>query len=437
MHDVLPTSAGVRDGSLILGGIPAEELAERHGTPLLVLCRETVLEQARAYREAAPHALIAYGTKAFPSIALLRLLAAEGLGADVSTLGELRFALAAGVPGERLVVHGNNKSEEELRAAAAAGAGLVVLDALDEIERAAAAGVRRVLVRVTSGIEADTHEAIRTSHHGSKFGLPEEAALEAIVRAQRAGLEVAGLHVHIGSQLLETQAARMTVEWLAGFASLCRSRTGWTPAVVDLGGGLGVRHVQDEGVPTVESYVGELLARVEEAWSLHGLPVPELVLEPGRSLVGRAGVTLYRVGVVKRATESVTYVTVDGGMSDNPRPQLYGARYGALLANRADEPTAGGYSIAGKHCEADTLIGHVELPEPRRGDLLAVPATGAYTLAMGSNYNVVPRPAAVLVGGGEAMLIRRRETLDDLLALEVGAPAPPHPTETSSAHPGG
>jgi diaminopimelate decarboxylase len=417
--ELFPDSATAENGELALGGVRASELAERHGTPLLVLCERTLLAQARAYQEAAPDALVVYGTKAFPNIALLRLLAAEGLGADVATLGELEFALRAGVPPERLVVHGNNKSDEELRAAAEAGAGLVVLDELGEVKRAAAAGVRRVLVRVTSGVEADTHEAIRTAHHGSKFGLPGEVALEAIAAGREAGLEVAGLHVHVGSQLLDTQAARLTLEWLAGLAASARARLDWTPAVVDVGGGLGVASVPDDEPPSVERFVRELLRSRDEAWKLHGLPQPRLILEPGRSLVGRAGVTLYRVGVVKRASESVTFVAVDGGMSDNPRPQLYGAVYTALLANRVSEPAAGVYSVAGKHCEADTLIGRVALPAPRRGDLLAVPATGAYTLGMGSNYNVVPLPAAVLVAEGESRVIRRRQTLEDLLEWEA------------------
>jgi diaminopimelate decarboxylase len=417
---LFPESAAVEGGELRLGGLRASDLAAEHGTPLLVLCERTLLEQARAYRGAAPpETLLVYGSKALPNVTLLRLFAAEGFGADVSTLGELRFAQAAGVPADRLVVHGNNKSDDELRAAAEAGAGLVVLDALDEIERAAAAGVRRVLLRVTSGVEAETHEAIRTSHHGSKFGLPSAQALDGIFKARYAGLDVAGLHVHVGSQLLDTQAARLAVEWLAGFAAECRRELDWTPSIVDVGGGLGVSHVSDEEVPPVAEFVGELVRRMERSWALHDLPLPRLVLEPGRSLIGRAGVTLYRVGVVKHASETTTFVAVDGGMSDNPRPQLYGARYTALLANRADEPAAGAYSVAGKHCEADTLIGHVELPEPRRGDLLAVPATGGYTLAMASNYNLLPRPGAVLVADGEARVIRRRETLDDLLALET------------------
>jgi diaminopimelate decarboxylase len=417
--ELFPESTAFADRGLTLGGIPATELADEFGTPLVVYCEQTLRGQARAYRRSAPEALVVYGSKAFPNLAILRLFGEEGLGADVSTLGELELAVRAGVPGERLIVHGNNKSDEELRAAADAGAALVVLDAPDEVERAAAAGVRRVLVRVTAGIEADTHESIRTGHHGSKFGLPPEDALDALRRATAAGLDAAGLHVHIGSQLLETQAARMTVEWLAAFAAACRSELdGWEPAVVDLGGGLGIRHVPEEDAPTVDDFVGELLRRLERAWELHGLRRPLVVLEPGRSLVGRAGVALYRVGAVKRASETTTYVAVDGGMSDNPRPQLYGARYTAVVADRPEASAEHAYTVSGKNCEEEVLVQRVLLPEPRRGDVLAIPAAGAYTLAMSSNYNLLPRPAAVLVADGRARLIRRRETVDDVLALD-------------------
>jgi diaminopimelate decarboxylase len=419
MLDLFPDTASVEDDELTIGGMRAAALADEFGTPLVVYCEATLRAQARAYRAAAPDALLVYGSKAFPNLALLRLFAEEGFGADVASLGELELARRAGIPGERLIVHGNNKSDEELRAAAEAGAALVVLDSLDEVDRAAAAGIRRVLVRVTSGIEAETHEAIRTGHLGSKFGLPPEDAVEAVRRGLGAGLDVAGLHVHIGSQLLDTHAARMTVEWLGAFAAACRAELGWEPAVVDLGGGLGVRHVEDEETPTIDEFVGELLERVERAWELHGLPRPLVVLEPGRSLVGRAGVALYRVGVVKRASEATTYVAVDGGMSDNPRPRLYGARYTALIANRAAEPGDHPYSVAGKHCEEEVLIRRVLLPEPRRGDVLAVPAAGGYTLALSSNYNLLPRPAAVLVSDGRARPIRRRETLDDVLGLDL------------------
>jgi len=408
---LFPQSAAVDDGELSVGGVRASDLAAEFGTPLVVYCEATILEAARAYREAAPDALPLYSLKAFPNVELLRLLAAEGFGADVSTLGELEFARRAGIEGDRIVVHGNNKSDEELRAAAAAGVRFVVLDALDEAERAAAAGVRRALVRVTPGIEADTHEAIRTAHHGSKFGLPPADALEAVAAARAAGLEVAGVHLHIGSQLLDPRAGLETIDWLKEFAA-----REWLPEVVDLGGGLGIPYVEGEEPPPIREFVRSLLDRLADGWPGE---LPQLILEPGRSLVGPAGVTLYRVGVVKQASEAVTYVAVDGGMSDNPRPQLYGARYTALLANRAGEEPVGAFDICGKHCESgDVLIEGARLPEPRRGDTIAVPATGAYTLSMGSNYNAVPRPAAVLVADGHARVIRRRETLDDLLRQE-------------------
>jgi diaminopimelate decarboxylase len=418
--ELFPDTAAVEDGVLSIGGGRVDALAREFGTPLVVYCEQTVRARARAYREAAPDAVTLYGSKAFPNVALLALLAGEGVGADVSTLGELELALRAGVPGDRIVLHGNNKSDAELTRGAEAGVWLVVLDAEDEIERAASAGVERVLVRVTPGIDPDTHDAIKTGHRGSKFGLPPEQALRAIARAGELGLDVQGLHVHLGSQLLDVSPARFSVDWLAAFAAECKSELHWTPRVVDAGGGLGIRYVETDAAPTIGDFAGTIVERLGRAWALHDLHLPQLVFEPGRSLVGEAGVTLYRVGVVKSSTETTTYVAVDGGMSDNPRPQLYEARFSCLLANRADEPPAGTYTVCGKHCESgDVLVERASLPAPARGDLLAVPATGAYTLAMASNYNAVPRPAAVLVVDGSARLIRRRETLDDLLALEI------------------
>ncbi|MGN6798531.1 MAG: diaminopimelate decarboxylase [Gaiellaceae bacterium] len=413
--DLLPDGASIEDGSLVLGGLRATDLAEQFGTPLVVYDEATLRNQSRAYRDAAPDALVVYGTKAFPSVAVLRLFGEEGLGADVSTAGELAFALRAGLDGTRLIVHGNNKEDELLRGAAEAGA-LVVLDSLDELERAQAAGVERFLVRVTPGIEADTHEAVKTAHHGSKFGLPPDDAVALIRRVP----ECEGLHVHVGSQLMHFGASLMTVDWVAQFAARLRSELSWTPRLIDLGGGLGVRHVIEEPSFTIDEFVRGLVGELRRAWQLQQLPVPQLALEPGRSLVSRAGVTLYTVGGVKRASAATTYVTVDGGMSDNPRPAMYNARYAALVASRADVEPDGAFAIAGKHCESgDVLIERVELPLPHRGDILAVPVTGAYTLAMSSTYNAVPRPAAVLVADGEARLIRRRETVDDLLALEA------------------
>src|SRR3954453_20778120 len=278
--DLLPDSARIAHGELLLGGVHTTELARAFGTPVVVYDEETIRNQARAYLAAAPGALVAYGTKAFPSVAVLRLLAEEGLGADVSTSGELAFALRAGVEGSKLVVHGNNKEDELLRRAAEHGA-LVVLDSLDELEGARAAGATRFLVRVTPGIEADTHEAVKTAHHGSKFGLPPEDAVELVRRVP----ECEGLHVHVGSQLMHFGASLMTVDWVAQFAARLRAELDWTPRVVDLGGGLGVRHVLEEPLFTVPEFVGGLVGELQRAWHLHGLPTPEIALEPGRSLV--------------------------------------------------------------------------------------------------------------------------------------------------------
>jgi len=312
-------------------------------------------------------------------------------------------------------MHGNNKSDEELAASARAGA-LVVIDSLEEVERARASGIERMLVRVTPGIDANTHEAIRTGHHGSKFGLPPADALEAI----RRNPEIEGLHVHIGSQLRDLDGARTAVDWLATFAAGVRDELGWVPRTFDLGGGLGVAGTSDEVELEIGEFVAALIGECARVCAQQHLPLPDLILEPGRSLVARAGVTLYTVGAVKRSADGTVYVAVDGGMSDNPRPALYGARYGALLAERANEQSTGVFTVVGKHCESgDLLIERVELPEPRRGDIIAVPATGAYTLSMSSNYNAVPRPAAVLVDRGDARVIRRRETVEDLLALEL------------------
>ena len=419
MLDLFPTSAQVVRAELRIGGLTAAELAERFDTPLVVYCEETLRAQARALKAAAGESgRVFYGTKAFPNVAVLRLLLEEGIGADVASAGELAFARAAGLSGTELVVHGNNKDASLLRDAAAERAP-VVLDGADEVELAADAGVEHVLVRVTLGVDADTHEAIVTGHHGSKFGLPPAEAKAAVSDGLARGLDVVGLHVHVGSQLPDFTAQAETIRRLAAFAADCRDELGWEARVVDLGGGFGIRHHPDEDVPDAVDLATAAAGSAREAFAAAALPEPVVWLEPGRSLVGRAGVTLYRVGAIKRLPER-TWVAVDGGMSDNPRPQLYDARYTALSASRVDAEPDELVSIAGMHCESgDVLIDDVVLPAPRRGDLLAVPATGAYTLAMSSNYNGVGRPAAILVGDGQAQLIRRRETVDDLLALET------------------
>ena len=316
-------------------------------------------------------------------------------------------------------MHGNNKSDEELGAAAAAGA-LVVLDALGRARAGSRRGrPPRARPRHAGGrgrdarVDPDRAPRLQVRARRGRRGARPSA------RARDAGLEVEGLHVHVGSQLADARAHLLAVSLLAQFADRCRRELDWLPRTIDIGGGFGIRHVQAEPEPPVEELVRTVAAAVGREWPKRGLDAPHLIIEPGRALVGPTAFTLYRVGAVKRAGER-RYVAIDGGMSDNPRPQLYQARYTALLANRADEEPDDVFTIAGKHCESgDVLIERAELPEPRRGDLIAVPATGAYTLGMASNYNGVPRPAAVLVGGGAARLIRRRETVDDLLELEA------------------
>ena len=419
MLALFPDSAALGGASLAIGGVRAAALAEEHGTPLVVLCEETIRANARALRAAVgEEGRVFFGTKALPNVAVLRLLREEGVGADVASEGELAFARRAELAGEQLVVHGNNKDGSFLHGAASIGAP-VVLDAPDEAGLAADAGVERVLVRVTLGVDADTHEAIRTGHHGSKFGLPPDQARAVVAEALDLGLDVLGVHVHVGSQLADFDAQAETIVRLAAFVARCRDELGWVAKVADLGGGFGIRHHPADEVPAAAELASSAASTARLAFVEAGLPKPEIWLEPGRCLVGRAGVTLYRVGSVKRLPER-TWVAIDGGMSDNPRPQLYDARYTALSAARADEPADEVVSVAGMHCESgDVLIDDVALPSPRRGDILAVPATGAYTLAMASNYNGVPRPAAVLVREGSARVIRTRETTEDLLRHEA------------------
>jgi diaminopimelate decarboxylase len=399
--DLFPDTAEIRDGVLRVGGCSTVELAAEYGTPLVVYCEQTIRAAARSWRAGAPEATVVYGTKAFPNAPIMRLLREEGIGADVSTLGEMQYAKAAGIPPSAWVVHGNNKSDEELEFAAENDAWLVVMDEPGEVERCAAAGVRRVLLRITPGVEADTHEKIMTGHLGSKFGVPLEDAADVVERARAAGLELLGLHVHLGSQLQDDIAVKAALDGLAAFTS----SLSWEPAVIDAGGGLAIRYAPDDPeVPAAEDYARGVAAAVAARW-----PAARVIFEPGRSLVGRAAVTLYRVGVVKQSG-ATTWVAVDGGMSDNPRPALYGARYTALVATRADAPPTGTYAVCGKHCESgDVLIEQVELAGPERGDTLAVPVTGAYALSMASNYNALPRPAAIVAGGGKATVVRPRE----------------------------
>jgi diaminopimelate decarboxylase len=404
-------------GRIAVGGCDLVEVAREHGTPAYVVAEEDLHARADEFREAARAArmpvAVAFGSKAFPCTAVLRIFAEAGLWCDVASGGELHLALAAGFAPERLVLHGNAKSEAELSAALAAGVGLIVLDNLDEIERLGAliAGgglggraSQPVLVRATPDVRPDTHEKIATGQADSKFGFSMEAVPHAIARVREiAGLELRGIHAHVGSQLLDLEPLRRCAAQLATLGRF---------PVVNLGGGLGVAYTAEQAPPTAAEYV----AAIDDAVREH-LGEPELVLiEPGRSLVARACVTIYTVESVKRNVS--TYVAVDGGMSDNLRPMLYGARYEAHVADRPHGRTR--CVLAGKHCESgDILVREALLDEPRAGDVVVTPVTGAYTHALANNYNGVPRPPVVFCREGGARVVVRRETPEDLLARDV------------------
>jgi diaminopimelate decarboxylase len=423
---LLPDTTVAAGGRLAVGGVVLGDLAARHGTPLLVYDEATLRNRAGAYREglaAYPGpSRLAFACKAQTTVAVLRVLLEEGLGMDVASQGELAFAVAAGASGERLIVHGNNKSDADIAAALSAEAGLVVADhegELDQIERlAAAAGrVQPVLVRVNPAIDADTHRKIATGHAASKFGLAPAEAAAALRRAARLDhVRPAGLHVHLGSQIGAVETYLEAAAWLAAFID--REGLGGLP-LLDLGGGLAIAYAEGDSAPDVREAVAATAAGVAEQLRGRGLPLPELILEPGRSIAGPAGVTLYTVGAIKRTAAGVTYAAVDGGMADNPRPAMYGARYQAFAVDRAGQPAAQTYAIAGKHCESgDVLIEAAELPPLRSGDVIALAATGAYTATMASTYNGLPRPAAVMVGDGAERIVVVRETVADLLVRE-------------------
>jgi diaminopimelate decarboxylase len=409
------------------------ELARAYGTPLIAYDAAHVRAAARAWIDAfaawPPGATVAYASKAFSSVGMLRLLGELDVGADVSSLGELEVARRAGIDPARIVLHGNNKSRAELERAVESGVGFVVLDAEPELalleEVAAAAGRRQdVLVRINPDIEVETHRYISTSHAGSKFGVPGDVARTMLQRAAAsAHLDPHGVHVHLGSQLLDTDPWRRVLTWLAGWARELLDETGIEIRTLDVGGGLGIAYLEDQRPPTPAQVAHEIVDTLERTWLPAGLQLPRLVLEPGRSIVGQAGTTIYRVGVVKQTgDDDIRYVNVDGGMSDNPRPSLYQARYRALLAERVDEPARGTWWVAGVHCESgDVLVEDAPLPTPRTGELLAVPATGAYAASMASTYNQVPRCAVVLVDEGAHRPLLRRESLEELLARDVDA----------------
>jgi diaminopimelate decarboxylase len=409
--ELFPPGAGVDgDGELVVGGCRLRNLAAEFGTPAYVVDEGALRERAREYRDELrarwPDSLALFASKACPSTAVLRAVAEEGLGCDVAGAGELVHALAAGVDPARIYLHGNAKTDEDLRRALDAGVGTVVVDNLDDVDRLErlARGEQGVLVRVIPGVRPDTHAAVATGQEDSKFGLAPADARAAIERLRGSDrLRLDGLHVHIGSQILDAAPFGRAVEALAAFGAF---------AVYDLGGGLGARYTYADRPPSVAEYLDVLVG----AARAHLPASARLVIEPGRSLVARAGVTLYRVVTVKRGAR--TFVAVDGGMADNLEVSLYGQRFEATVADRVGggEPV----DLVGRHCESgDVLSAGVALREPRVGDVVAVPATGAYCFTMRNGYNGALRPPMVFVRNGEARVVVRRERYDDLLRLDA------------------
>jgi len=419
-------------GHLEIGGCDVTKLAAEYGTPLYVYDEQLMRDKCRAYvkafQESGFRFQVAYASKAFCTMAMCKLVEEEGLSLDVVSGGELYTALRAGFPAERIHFHGNNKSLEEIIMALDAQIGCFVVDNFYELALLEQLGAERnqqvsVLLRVTPGVEAHTHEYISTGQQDSKFGFDVMSgqALQAIRLAhESSALHLLGVHSHIGSQIFETDGFLIAIRRLAELLDEARKETGFVSEVLNVGGGFGIRYVEGDTPLHPGAYVQAITRAVREELVMRDLPLPELWIEPGRSIVGEAGTTLYRVGSSKEIPHVRTYLAVDGGMTDNLRPALYQARYEAAIANKMNAPATQVVSIAGKCCESgDMLIWDVPLPESSPGDLLAVPCTGAYGYAMSNNYNRIARPAVVFVKDGEAQLVVKRESLEDVIRHDL------------------
>lgn len=424
------TAVRLGDGDVLFGGVRLTELADGYGTPVYALDEAEVRRRAAAYRSALPDASVHYAAKAFLCATLVRWLEQEGLGLDVCSENELGLALAARFPAERILLHGNAKSEAELSLAVRRGVGRIVLDSFTEIAHLAALAApdrpQGVYVRVVPGIAAGHHAAVRTGVDDQQFGfaLADGSAQEAAARVlAQPHLRLEGLHCHLGSQITEIEPYLRAVDRLVDLLAELRDRHGCTLAELDLGGGHAIAYRPGEAAFAPAEFAAAVLPRLRERCAQRRLPVPRLVIEPGRAIVGTSGVAVYRVLAVKQTAAGHRILAVDGGMSDNPRPALYGADYSAYLVGRATQAPPAPARVVGRHCEAaDVLVPDARLPaDARPGDLIAIPAAGAYQLSMASGYNLVGRPPLVGVHDGEDRLLLRREALADQLAREPAA----------------
>jgi diaminopimelate decarboxylase len=418
-------------GRLVIGGVGLTDLADQFGTPLYVYDEKTIREQCRTYREAFdqvyPHSRVVYAGKAFLAPSLIQIIHDEGLSLDVVSGGELYVAIQSGFPAERITFHGNNKTPDELRMALDAGIGEIVIDNFYEIELlvgllAEHGGRIDALLRLNPGIDTHTHDYRKTGIVDSKFGLLIDTgdaakAVEAITKVD--GIRLRGYHIHLGSQIFEIEPYTAAVEALFKFAAEMRDQFGVVPDQISPGGGLGIQYESTDPDASVSEFANAVAQATRQGAEGMGIELPELIVEPGRSIIGPAGVAVYRVGSIKDIPGVRRYVCVDGGMADNIRPPLYDAVYEAAVANRSGGQEAT-ITIAGKYCESgDVLIRDARLTEPEPGDLIAIPASGAYCLAMASNYNMALRPAVVMVRDGEATVMQRRERYEDLLLRDV------------------
>ena len=427
-----PNTTITTEGQLTLNGHAAVELARQFGTPLYVYDVATIHQQIRAYRQGlaryAGSSLLTYASKAFLCTALVRLMTDAGVGLDVASAGEIFIAERGGADPTAMHLHGNNKSALDLREALRAGVGRIVVDNADELasltKMAAEHGQPvKIWLRITPDVAVETvHEYTVTGTADSKFGFPIEAA-DSVARellSQNSPIELTGLHVHLGSHFHDAGPVARALERLLELAAGWRHEFDWPFSELCAGGGWGVRYHPDDPPMPVEPFVAGVTAAVERGCRLRNLSLPQLILEPGRSLVGQAGVALYKVGGRKVMPGGRTYVSIDGGLADNPRPALYRANYTAVLANRAGEPETETVAIAGPYCETgDILIQAVDLPAAQPGDILAIPVAGAYQLAMSSNYNAALKPAVVFGEENGVKLIQRRETFEDLIRRDV------------------
>jgi diaminopimelate decarboxylase len=426
-QELLPLTATVNsEGSLAIGGCDVTTLVQQFGSPLYILDEETLRIACQQYRDSFQKyyqgaSQVLYASKAWNCLAVDAIIASEGLGIDVVSGGELYTALTAGISPEKIYLHGNNKSREELTFAIESGVTIVVdnwyeLHTLVDILAGMSIPPIRIMLRLTPGIECHTHEYIRTGHLDSKFGFDPNDLNEVFeFVSQQPNLNCVGLHAHIGSQIFERQPhqdlAAVMVQWLRD-----AGKYGLNVTELNVGGGLGIKYVESDDPPSIEEWVKAICDIVQAACAVENIPLPKLLSEPGRSLIAPACVTAYTIGSSKTIPEIRTYIAIDGGMSDNPRPITYQSVYRAVIANKMSAPMTETVTIAGKHCESgDILIKNAQLPKTEPGDILVVMGTGAYNYSMASNYNRLPRPAAVVVANGEANLILQRETYQDLI----------------------